>query len=387
MPRSSSTQSQSQPGRRRRGAPAEGEEEEEVNMTSEEEATATQGTKGMSEEVLKKKAAKLIRLAFASELNKKPLKRADVSTTLKQPANHFPVVLSKAQETLKKVFGMELVELKQKYKAGDDLREIERQHDEAVASQTAEATQATQKKGKGRRRQDSEDESEESEEEVVEKKKKKGKAGPSTGLFILRSILAPKLVNQMADPQPIPVEHPVQDEEPDNGALLDWQNGDSTQSGHIALLGIRTIILCLVMSNGRVMTDEQLKLFLRRLSLEEDTVLPYHSRTSPNTTPLTLQKYLDLLDRQHYLQKVRIPNPAALDSPSIEWRWGQRQVEFSEQAAATFIENVMFHGREEDAPAPGRRRAGANDGVLDIAEQKKRMRKNLERAVGGDLTG
>lgn len=51
MPRSSSTQSQSQPGRRRRGAPAEGEEEEEVNMTSEEEATATQGTKGMSEEV------------------------------------------------------------------------------------------------------------------------------------------------------------------------------------------------------------------------------------------------------------------------------------------------------------------------------------------------
>lgn len=227
-------------------------------------------------------------------------------------------------------------------------------------------------------------------------------AGPSTGLFILRSILAPKLVNQMADPQPIPVEHPVQDEEPDNGALLDWQNGDSTQSGHIALLGIRTIILCLVMSNGRVMTDgkspvplhpvpaeisEQLKLFLRRLSLEEDTVLPYHSRTSPNTTPLTLQKYLDLLDRQHYLQKVRIPNPAALDSPSIEWRWGQRQVEFSEQAAATFIENVMFHGREEDAPAPGRRRAGANDGVLDIAEQKKRMRKNLERAVGGDLTG
>jgi hypothetical protein len=71
----------------------------------------------------------------------------------------------------------------------------------------------------------------------------------------MRSILAPELVKQMANPQPIPVEHPVQDEEPDNGALLDWQNGDSTQSGHIALLGIRTIILCLVMSNGRVMTD------------------------------------------------------------------------------------------------------------------------------------
>lgn len=229
--------------------------------------------------------------------------------------------------------------------------------------------------------------------------------GKATGQYILRSTLPPELVERTARPNPIALERPVDDETPDSGALIDWENGDGTQTAHVALLGIRTIILCLIMVNGRVMSDgkifssvrchiadllEQLHVFLRKLSLERDTPLPYVSSTSPNRIPLTLDKYLDLLDRQLYLQKVRVAKQGTADGFTIEWRWGQREVEFSEKAAARFIEELMFHGRtdnEDDERRRGRGEENAATGVESIKMQRKRMRKNLERAVGGTLTG
>lgn len=41
----------------------------------------------------------------------------------------------------------------------------------------------------------------------------------------------------------------------DSGALIPWEKADGTAAGHVALLGIRTIILCLVMCTGRVISD------------------------------------------------------------------------------------------------------------------------------------
>ena len=48
---------------------------------------------------------------------------------------------------------------------------------------------------------------------------------------------------------------------------------------------------------------DHLHALLRRLNLERETILPY---TSPDSKeqPMTLDKYLDLLDRQLYLEKV-----------------------------------------------------------------------------------
>lgn len=55
---------------------------------------------------------------------------------------------------------------------------------------------------------------------------------------------------------------------------------------------------------------------------------------------MTLDKYLDLLDRQNYLTRVKLPHLGGTEGPPIEWRWGGRELEFSEEQAAKFIEDV-----------------------------------------------
>lgn len=64
----------------------------------------------------------------------------------------------------------------------------------------------------------------------------------------------------MANPVPLPVgdnltDEEVKEREADSGALLRWEKGDGTASGSIALLGVRTVILCLVLCLGRVVQD------------------------------------------------------------------------------------------------------------------------------------
>lgn len=77
---------------------------------------------------------------------------------------------------------------------------------------------------------------------------------------------------------------------------------------------------------------------LKRLNLHRDTILPY---TSPDAKepPMTLDKYLDLLARQQYLEKVKIAGQPlhGEESAAFEWRWGNREAEFSEQAASDWI--------------------------------------------------
>lgn len=82
---------------------------------------------------------------------------------------------------------------------------------------------------------------------------------------------------------------------------------------------------------------------LKRLNLYRDTILPY---TSPDAKepPMTLDKYLDLLARQQYLEKVKIAGQIHGDeSAAYEWRWGNREAEFSEQAASDWIIEVYVH--------------------------------------------
>lgn len=159
----------------------------------------------------------------------------------------------------------------------------------------------------------------------------------------------------MNDPRPLPHieyepdEYREDDDRPDSGALLRWEKGDATNSGHIALMGIRTVILSLVLCSGRViqdgewpsasgLTSDHLHALLRRLNLERDTILPYNSTDNKEPT-MTLDKYLELLAKQLYLEKAKIMGPNGQEEGSvIEWRWGSREAEFSEEAAAAFIE-------------------------------------------------
>lgn len=135
---------------------------------------------------------------------------------------------------------------------------------------------------------------------------------------MLRSILPADVIEGMVNPVSLPLAEdmtPAEMEirEADSGALIQWEKGDGTASGNVALLGIRTVILCLVLCGGRAMSDSELNMVrltadtlhahLRSLNLSRDTVLPFKSKDTAGDF-LSLDKYLDLLAKQNYLEKV-----------------------------------------------------------------------------------
>lgn len=53
---------------------------------------------------------------------------------------------------------------------------------------------------------------------------------------------------------------------------------------------------------------------------------------------MTLDKYLDLLDKQQYLEKVKIVSQVGIaDAAQFEWRWGNREAELSETAVQEWM--------------------------------------------------
>jgi hypothetical protein len=76
---------------------------------------------------------------------------------------------------------------------------------------------------------------------------------------------------------------------------------------------------------------------LKRLNLQRDTLLPYSSPDG-RAAELTVDKYLELLAQQQYLEKVKTSGQLhSAEAAQFEWRWGNREAEFSEQAAAQMI--------------------------------------------------
>ena len=124
--------------------------------------------------------------------------------------------------------------------------------------------------------------------------------------YIVRSALPTALIAEMTKPNPLPLpedEAAAEAAQADSGAVLQWEKADASQTGALGLLGIRTVILCIILSLGRSVPDDQLHSLLRRLGLHRDTVLPYASKDGTGEKP-TLDKYLDLLARKRYLEKV-----------------------------------------------------------------------------------
>lgn len=86
--------------------------------------------------------------------------------------------------------------------------------------------------------------------------------------------------------------------------------------------------------------SDHLHALLRRLNLYRETVLPYASKdtTDPH---LTLDKYLELLAKYQYLEKIKNLGPMGQpEGGTIEWKWGSREAEFSSKAAAKFMEEM-----------------------------------------------
>lgn len=78
------------------------------------------------------------------------------------------------------------------------------------------------------------------------------------------------------------------------------------------------------------------------MGITKETVLPFllsDNKDGKAQAP-TLSRYLDILQRQNYLEKEKIPG-ARPGEEIIEWRWGARaDTEFSEKAAGQFMEEM-----------------------------------------------
>lgn len=77
-------------------------------------------------------------------------------------------------------------------------------------------------------------------------------------------MLPAPLIVEMNRPAPLPYfeddradPNIVVDSENDAGALLRWDKADPTPAGHVALLGIRTVILCLILAQGRMIEERE----------------------------------------------------------------------------------------------------------------------------------
>ncbi|GMK56100.1 hypothetical protein CspeluHIS016_0211560 [Cutaneotrichosporon spelunceum] len=351
-----------------------------------------EGPRGMSAQDLSSAAAHVVRLALFHEYRRQPLRRDMITKlVLLNAQRQFPMVLEHAQGMLRSTFGLELHELRAKLRGDEALIQ---------ATQAQAQTQAqTQRKKRTRQVQedgDNDDEGEEAEDQGstnTQRPKEKKVAG--TRSYILRSVLPAPLIAEMNRPAPLPHfeneggnSNAVSDNQNDAGALLRWEKADPTPAGHIALLGIRTVILCLILAQGRVIEERALYAFLRRLNLERHTVLPWKSVDSYSGT-MTLEQFMD----------TKLKHTGG-DGPTeeIEWRWGSREAEFSEKAASVFIEKLFLgdsddesDSEEEDA-GPSRRRTTdhqtpAERRAARRGAKRKRIHADLERVVGGPLTG
>ncbi|BGP49261.1 hypothetical protein JCM10450v2_005144 [Rhodotorula kratochvilovae] len=181
-----------------------------------------------------------------------------------------------------------------------------------------------------------------------------------------------------------------------------------------ATYGVLGVVLALILVNGKVLGDDQLISYLRRLSLTPSTPLPL-SLQSPHPTSLDLSAFLNALVRGQYLERAKIGGAGAgtqggtqaggartqasrtqrtnaagekaeSGDPSIEWRWGPRaEAELGEKGVARFVERVFLSQSDGD----GRKRARAGDrfvrevaraaGVKELAGTEGRARAKEDR--------
>ncbi|WWC63856.1 uncharacterized protein I303_106461 [Kwoniella dejecticola CBS 10117] len=347
------------------------------------ESSTQPSSGGLKDNEINIRAGQLARFALFQEYKKTLIRRPDIiKNVLPNNARAYNAVFLRAQTILRNTVGCELVEVRPRGKGAAQNGEVQ-------------ATQNGGKdKGKGRARQNGNNEEDENDDEAAPTQSKKSSS--STNAYILRSILPPRLLAAMSNPSPLPLEPEAEDAAgEDFGALLAWDKGDGTSSGHIALLGIRTVILAIVMTMGRVIADDVLHAYLRRLNLKRDTILPYSSPDSKEPY-LTLDKYLDLLAKQNYLEKVRIPGHGHGEGgDTFEWKWGQREVEFSEKDAATFIEQITLGEEDEESSSEeedqdrdrDRRRRRNGQEKVDRKAKRNKLKADIAKAAGGELTG
>ncbi|GAA5889471.1 hypothetical protein JCM5296_006372 [Sporobolomyces johnsonii] len=287
----------------------------------------------------------MVRYILFNESHRRVLKREDIVKNVLTDGRgrHFNLLLPKAQKVLKDVMGMELVLLRPK----------------------------------------------------------EGAAGKNpTKAWILRSTLPTPLLRYSAthssshfstpltagseDASRKSLRHELAAWEADEEALVSpaeeggvLRDAKREEGGAYGVLGV---ILALILVNGKVLGDDQLISFLRRLQLYPSSIIPL-TLASPHPEHLTLSAYLALLTKQQYLERGKSGQAAQTGQatrgrtqgpsrtqrttadgvqesgdPSVEWRWGSRaEAEIGEEGVGKFVKVIFEAGAQGQGQGGGKR--------------------------------
>ncbi|KAF9005035.1 MAGE family-domain-containing protein [Cyathus striatus] len=377
--------SQSQPARSqhrasgsRRAIIEEEDDEEDNEDNNEEQDDDEEEPRGTQMDLddegdleITRKANELVRLALFVEQKRMTLRREEINKkVLGQSTRSFNRVFTVAQHILRETFGMELAELPSRAGLEHDA------HDEELN----EARRAAGMKSKA--------------------------ANLLSKTYILRSCLHPELIERAAQTNEKILEEEIVDDlsedehQADNsededrppksyGSIISWSKGDQ-----LGTLGILYVILSLILVNGRVVSDMDLRSHLKRLRLPSTPGRsPVHFTTTATHRSMSTDDYLSVLLRQGYLDRQiigdkskakgakRVRSAQEDDAARLyEWRWGPRAMcEVGEAGIGHFVAEFMagdMEGYDEDESAQVRK---------NREEKLEKMMKGVERAAGGKL--
>lgn len=195
----------------------------------------------------------------------------------------------------------------------------------------------------------------------------------ASATWMLRSTLPPAVLQELG-------RRDTQD-----AALVDW-----SMDAQLGGMGLLFLILSIILLCGRRVDEGRLRAYLAQLSLSVDRALPsalqpFHGSDEGETSTqsrqrfsgdhkLTLETYMAQLQRQGYLEKVRVETVRGSDgsaqAPAAEYRWGPRaEVEIGEQAVGAFVVR-MFGAVKNETP-----------------QDSTELEKLMERAAGTPLVG
>ncbi|KAG6885808.1 hypothetical protein C0993_009568 [Termitomyces sp. T159_Od127] len=236
------------------------------------------------------------------------------------------------------------------------------------------------------------------EQNAVGVKKKAAVYGSKT--YILRSVLHPTIIEHAALTDERILEEETADAPPEDdedeiytqhyGCLISWSSADQ-----LGALGILYTILALILVSGRVISDAELRAFLKRLGLPSTGVVNFTAQSTQTTQ--SVENYLSTLIRQGYLDRIQVGDTKKggkgkntkrarttqadeENGVTYEWRWGSRsQSEVGETAIAKFIAEFMVGETDDDEDDGTRARQYAGSRL-------ERMTRGIERAAGGHLS-
>ncbi|ETW76530.1 hypothetical protein HETIRDRAFT_455067 [Heterobasidion irregulare TC 32-1] len=363
---------QSQRTRRKPRTPEEDEDDEGEAGQENDPDPDDDDSDSNEDQDLNQKAYSLVRLALFQEQKRLPLRREEISKkVLGSKRGSFKVVFEAAQNILRDTFGMELVELPTRAAAQESERDKKFEKDKTENEQNG---------------------GDENRQTLTGLKKKESAAATDASILAQESADAP--------------DGDDDDEVGTNlyGSIIAWNSSDQ-----LGALGILHVVLAIVLVNGRVISDMDLRTALKRLRLVPTASIPLSAASTHRS--IQLEAYLSLLLRQGYLDRIRLGgskggNKRGRTTQSQaqtqhdgdgevawEWRWGVRAMtEIGEAPVARFVAEFIAERMasndsesedEDDNGEAARKRAKKRK-----EEANKRLdalTKGIEKAAGGDL--